>query len=266
MAGALAWVCDWTWAWTWIPELLESLCVFIRDKRIIENANIITIITIGLISLLLLRKDTRQSLLNIIKKTFEVFRGRWLPRMDSGESLLKTWRCYFAKVWPSMKETFTESLKLAAYPVHFALRLAARFLLLLAILVTVLMTPLLYPVYLVLYPVYLVIRLDFLRLAPFVAWFLLLLTILAAILISSLILISIVSDLGWNIGLLESLRAFIREDLKSENVNIITIIALLASIGLFSFLLQKSVEDIRKSLSNIRAKSSKSFGTNGGQR
>ena len=138
LAGVLAWICDWTGAWTWIPGLLESLNVFIQDKGIIENANIITIITTGLILLLLLIEDIRKSLSKIIKKIGKIFWGKWLPSMDSGKNPSETWRYYVAKVWISMKKTFTESLKLATYPVHLALCCATLFLLLLAIFVSVL--------------------------------------------------------------------------------------------------------------------------------
>ena len=131
----VAWTWEWAkvaWTWTldWNPELSESLIVTIITLFII----------ICLIPFLLRRyvEGIQKSLSNIKEKIGEVFQGTRLPGIDIGESLSVTWRCCVKRVWSSPKETFTESLKLAAYPVHLALCFATRFLLLLAILAAVL--------------------------------------------------------------------------------------------------------------------------------
>ena len=134
--------------------------------------------------------------------------------------------------------------KIIAYPVHLVFRLVARAVLLFAILLTVIMTP-------IFYPIYFVYRLDFLRLS---SWLLLLLTILLAVLILSLIPINILES-----ELLKSLWAAIKGNLNRDTLNIIMIITLLTSIGLFSLLLSKSIEDIKASLSNIHKKIVKVF-------
>ena len=134
--------------------------------------------------------------------------------------------------------------KIAAYPIHGAFRFVARFLLMFGILLTVIMTP-------IFYPIYFAYRLDFLRLS---AWLLLLLTILLTVLILFLIPINILES-----ELLKSLWASIKYNLNRDNLNIIMIITLLTSIGLFSLLLSKSIEDIRTSLSNIHKKIVKVF-------
>ncbi len=101
----------------------------------------------------------------------------------------------------------------------------------------------------------------------------LVLTILATVLISSslIFLLSIlISFLVWpsetlliliyilagSPDLLESLRTFISNEWNNlnENLDIIMIIALLTSIGLFSLVLSRSIEDIRESLSRIKEK------------
>ena len=152
-----------------------------------------------------------------------------------------------AKIW-----------KIVAYPVHWAFRLVARSVLLLAILLTIMLTLIMTPIF---YTISFVYRPDFLRLT---AWLLLLLTILATILISSLILILLLLLISicigiWNPELLESLWTFISNhwnnlNPKKEDLNIIMIIALLSGIGLFSFLLPKFMKDIKKSLSHIKEK------------
>ena len=187
---ALAWILDWALAWGWLwalvwnPELLESLYKFIRDKQIIENAEIITAITICLILFLLRKKDIRKSLLKIITKISEAFQGRLLP-----------WQ-------RTLKEIFNESLKLSAYPVHFAIRL---------------ITPL---------------------------------AILAAVFIPLLLILILIAG-AWDIDISKLIEQFI------EDKQVFTIITMLASVGLFSFLFQKFIEIISKSLSNIKKKTIK---------
>lgn len=134
--------------------------------------------------------------------------------------------------------------KIVACPVHWAIRIVARTVLLLAILLTVIVTP-------IFYPIYFAYRLDFIRLS---AWLLLLLTILLTVLILSLIPINILES-----ELLKSLWVSIKDNLNRDTLNIIMIITLLTSIGLFSLLLSKSIEDIRASLSNIHKKIVKVF-------
>lgn len=168
-----AWITE-TWASIidWDPERLEYL--------------IITIITLFIICLILflLKKHVasiRESLLNIQEKIGEAFQGESIP-------------------W---KETFIESLKLAFYPLHFALRLVALFLLLLAIMAAVL--PSLIPI---------VISIVFLASNPKI--------------------------------------------LESKSL-LIMVISLIATIGLVSLMLQKSVDAFKKSLSCIIKENYKIF-------
>ena len=111
---------------TWVsiidlaPEWITKTWASIIDLAIeLSEFFIVTIITLFIICLIpfLLQKyveSIRKSLSNIQKKIDEAFQGKSLP-------------------W---KETFIESLKLAAYPLHLILRLIARLMLLLVIPIT----------------------------------------------------------------------------------------------------------------------------------
>ena len=134
--AAGTWIIGWaggTWASTkeWItkiwasiidcaPEWITKIWTSIIDCAIkLSEFFIVTIISLFIICLIpfLLRKHVesiRESLSNIQEKIGEAFQGKSLP-------------------W---KEIFIESLKLAVYPLHLALRLIARFLLMLAIFTT----------------------------------------------------------------------------------------------------------------------------------
>ncbi len=165
---------------TWDPELLKSLKGFIPDKQIYKH--IIAIIT-ALASVSLLSFLLQIYMNNDSKKV--------------------------AKIW-----------KIVAYPVHWAFRLAARFLLLFGILAAILM--------------------------PFLI-LILILIILVILTLVSLILLGI-----WNIELLKSLNLFI----SNEHIAIIT---LLVNIGLLSFIVQKYTKAILTSLREIGNKILKVF-------
>ncbi len=107
----------------WNPELLESLWAFISNhwnnlNPQKEDLNIIMIIAllfgIGLFSFLLPKfiKDIKKSLSHMKEKIVEVLRDKWWPKIDIQKSLRVTWCCYFARIWPSIKETFAQSQKL----------------------------------------------------------------------------------------------------------------------------------------------------------
>ncbi len=177
---------------TWYPWLLKSLGRLIPDHQIYKQ--IIAIITLL----------AGMSLLSLLLKRY--------MNKDPEE---------IAKIW-----------KIVACPVHFAIRLIAWAVLLIAIPMTVLF-----------YPVYLLI--SFFHLVLFVVLF----SILAIVFLSYLTSNNI---LEWHPELLQSLWAFVSKNWSEPSI--IIVIGVLSSTGLFSLLFSKSMEDLRASLSNIYKK------------
>lgn len=197
----------WTWTTKWVQETWTSIKNWATNTELWESIKawvtktwtsikdwdtelsefyIVTIITLFIICLILLLlkkhvESIRKSLSNIQEKIGEAFQGESLP-------------------W---KETFIESLKLAFYPLHFALRLIALFLLLLAILSAVF--PSLIPI---------VVSIFFLASNP---------------------------------------------KIPESNSLLIMVISLIATIGLVSLMLQKSVDAFKKYLSCIIKENYKVF-------
>ena len=265
---------------TWYPDSLPSQ-VFIEDKPIITI--IILLAGVSLLSFLIQRYMKPKEIAKIWKI---VARFLLLPALLISVLILivDTWYPVLLPLWRLIEnkpiitiiillagvsllsfllqrymnkdpEKVNEIWKIFAYPVHWAFRLVARSVLLLAILLTIMLTLIMTPIF---YTISFIYRPDFPRLTT---WLLLLPTILVTILISSLILILLLILIFicigiWNPELLESLLAFISNHWNNlnpakEDLNIIMIIALLSSIGLFSFLLPKFIKDIKKSLSQI---------------
>ena len=121
----------------------------------------------------------------------------------------------------SLKETFTESLKLAAYPMHFAIRMVVRFLLLVAMLLPVLFS---------------------------------------LILIVFSIALFLVAILAWSPELLKSHEVFSILNISSlnnwinDNTILIKITTLIIFIFLIWFLIEELKNDVANSISNIKAK------------
>ena len=114
-----------------IPPLILTSIILVWTADI--NTIITVFITVCLIPFLLRRyvKDIEESISNIKEKIAKVLRYRGLPGLAIGQSLSVSGWCYFKRIPASMVEPFTESLKLTAYPLHWAYRLVVRLLLLL---------------------------------------------------------------------------------------------------------------------------------------
>ena len=279
----------------WYPELLNPLWQFIKDKQIFMIITLL--VSVSLLSFLIqiyMNQDRKKNdktwknvarfvllpvlLLSVLISVLILINEAWYPVLSFLPGFIKEKQIFtiiillacvsllsflLQRYMNKEPEKVNEIWKIVAYPVHWAIRLIARAVLLLAILLTIIITP-------TFYPVYFVYRLNLLRLS---AWFMLVLTILATVLISSsliFLLLILISFFVWPLetlltlifffaespDLLESLRTFISNEWNNlnENLDIIMIIALLTSIGLFSLVLSKSIEDIRESLSCIKEK------------
>ena len=97
--------------------------------------------TFGLFGALLppFRRQAIEALVRIRAKTRSIVTGKWIPGLEVDTSLTISWNDGFAKVWSCFRPSLTHSLVLSlfltrvlVYPIHFVVRMLARFLLLFA--------------------------------------------------------------------------------------------------------------------------------------